>query len=125
MNQPPGERVTVTSPRTRARRRSAAGSARTDIDEQTTLGEVYLRSLLRAQLRLSLFFFGGLLAVAGAIPLVFLLDPSLSDTKALGIPLPWLLLGVVAYPLLCGCGWLYVRAAERTEREFAEMVDDR
>ena len=87
------------------------------------LGEVYLRSLLRAQLRLSLFFVGGVIAVAGAVPLVFWLDPTLAERSAWGVPVAWLLLGLLAYPLLIGCGWAYVRAAERTEREFSEMVD--
>ena len=124
MTEPPGQRVTVTSPRSRARR-VAARSARHEMDEQTPLGEVYLRSLLRAQLRLSLFFFGGVVAVAGAVPLVFWLDPTLADRRVRGVPLAWLALGLLVYPLLCGCALAYVRAAERTEREFSEMVDER
>jgi len=40
----------------------------------------------------------------------------------LGLPVPWLLLGVVVYPALLGLGWVYVRRAERNERDFAELV---
>lgn len=124
MSDPQGQRVTVTSPRSRATR-ATSRSARREIDEQTALGEVYLRSLLRAQLRLSLFFFGGIMAVVCAVPLAFWLEPQLADVTVNGIPVAWLLLGLVAYPLLIGCAWAYVRSAERTEREFGEMVDER
>ena len=41
----------------------------------------------------------------------------------LGMPLPWVLLAFVVYPFLLLLGWLYVRAAERNERDFAEVVE--
>jgi len=41
------------------------------------------------------------------------------------VPLPWLLLGLLAYPLLVGLGWAYVRRAERNEQVFSELVDRR
>jgi hypothetical protein len=37
--------------------------------------------------------------------------------------LPWLLLGLVAYPFLAAVGWAYVRLAERTERDFTDLVE--
>jgi hypothetical protein len=40
-----------------------------------------------------------------------------------GVRLPWLLLGVLAYPFLLLVGWVYVRMAERNERDFAELVE--
>jgi hypothetical protein len=40
----------------------------------------------------------------------------------LGLPLPWLLLGVLVYPALVLAAWLYVRQAERNERDFSELV---
>jgi hypothetical protein len=40
----------------------------------------------------------------------------------LGLPLPWLLLGVVVYPVLIAAAWLYVRQADRNERDFSELV---
>ena len=39
------------------------------------------------------------------------------------MPLSWVLLAFGAYPLLFGLGWLYVRAAERNERDFTDVVD--
>jgi hypothetical protein len=58
----------------------------------------------------------------GGLPLILTLEPGLADVHVLGIPLPWLLLGVVVYPVLLGAAWLYVRQAERNERDFAELV---
>ena len=41
----------------------------------------------------------------------------------LGIPLPWFILGGAIYPLLVVMGLLYVRQAERHEREFTDIVE--
>ena len=46
-----------------------------------------------------------------------------SDLHVLGLPLGWLLLGVLVYPLLVLLGWVYVRRAERNERHFADLMD--
>jgi hypothetical protein len=120
----PRRRVTVTSKRTRAVvRRGGGGSAGREIDEQTVVGEVLVRSLLHAQLRLAIYA-GALAAVLiGGLPLVFVLFPRLDDVHVLGIPVPWLLLGVLVYPGVCLGAWAYVRAAERNEEDFAELVD--
>lgn len=123
MSPSPRDRVTVTSPRA-ASRRTEPVSPRHEVDEQTEVGMVYLRSLMRVQLRLSLFFLGGLLAVTAGVPLACRLDPGISDLTVAGIPLPWLLLGVLAYPALWLVGRAYVRMAERAEREFTDLVDE-
>ncbi len=124
MTSPPlRRRVTVTSSRTRAQRRAVGGSAGREIDEQTVVGEVLVRSLLRAQLRLALYavVLAGILI--GGLPLVFVLFPRLSDVHVVGVPVPWVLLGVAVYPGVCLGAWAYVRAAERNEEDFAELVD--
>jgi hypothetical protein len=40
------------------------------------------------------------------------------------MPLPWLLLGFVVYPVLVLLGWRYVRRAERNERNFADLLSE-
>jgi hypothetical protein len=121
MNEPP-RRVRVTSPRTGAtRRRRVTGAS--EIDAQTDLGEVYMTSLLRSQLRLALLVLGAVVVLVAGLPLVFTLFPGLVDVQVLGMPLPWVLLAFAVYPVLLGLGWLYVRAAERNERDFAEVVE--
>jgi hypothetical protein len=97
--------------------------ARREIEEQTGVGDVLVGGLIRAQLGLALrlaLLVGGLF---GALPLLFALAPSLAQRRAFGIELPWLLLGVLPYPLLVGVAVVYVRLAERNEQDFADLVD--
>lgn len=118
----PSRRVRVTSPRTSAtRQRRMTGAS--EIDAQTDLGEVYMSSLLRSQLRLALLVLAALGVLVAGLPLLFTLLPGLSDVNVLGMPLPWVLLALVVYPFLLLLGWLYVRAAERNERDFTEVVE--
>jgi len=119
--QPP-RRVRIVSPRTRATRAAVARPVRREIDEQTDLGEVYMRSLVRIQLRLAIGVCLIFAVLLGGLPLMLVLEPGLSEVKVRGIPLPWLLLGVVVYPVMIGAAWLYVRQAERNERDFADLV---
>ena len=122
---PARQRVLVTSPRMTARPRPPFRSGTRDIVEQTGVGEVYTRSLLRTQLRIWLSAVALTLLGIGALPALFALEPQLAGVRVLTVPLPWLLAGVAVYPLLVGVGWWYVRAAERAEREFADLVERR
>ncbi len=115
-------RVIVTGPRTAAARGLTQRGVR-DLDEQTTVGEVYLRSLIRTQLRLALTVCATVLLIGGGLPLLFAWWPEARSVRILGLGLPWLVLGVLAYPALVAGGWAYVRAAERNERRFAELVE--
>ena len=117
------EREVVTGPR--RPRRQARRPATSDIDEQTRLGDVYLRGLMRTQLRLGLAVSLSTLGLLAALPVVFALAPGTATPELAGIPVPWWLLGVGAYPLLAGAAWVYVRQSERVEREFTDLVDRR
>ena len=120
----PSRRVRVTSPRTAATRQRRVSGA-SEIDAQTDLGEVYMSSLLRSQLRLALLVLAALGLLLAGLPLLFTLAPGLAGLHVLGMPLPWVLLAFAVYPFLLLLGWLYVRAAERNERDFAEVVERR
>ena len=116
-------RVAVTSPRTRAVRRPPGRQSLTALDEQDVVGDLLIRSLMRAQLVLGLRLatvFGILL---GGLPLLFAVAPQTRDAEVLGIALPWLVLGGAVYPALWAGGWLYVRLAERNERDFIDLVE--
>jgi hypothetical protein len=118
---PPGPRVRVTGP---PRRRAVVGRT-ADIDAGTRLGGVYMRSLLRDQLRLAVGVLTVMGLTIGLLPLLFYVAPELADVPVLGLPLGWLLPGVAVYPALVGLGWAYVRRAERNERDFAEIVSEK
>jgi hypothetical protein len=118
----PPRRVRVTNPRTGAVRQRRP-KATSEIDAQTRLGEVYMSSLLRAQLRLAGLVLVTVVVTVAGLPLLFRVAPRLVDVQVLGMPLPWVLLAFAVYPFLLLLGWLYVRAAERNERDFADVVD--
>lgn len=116
-------RVRVTSPRRDAVVRGPQRPVTTEIREQTGLGELYMRSLVRAQLRLSLTVLAVTAVLLGGLPLAFLLVPAIQDVNVWRIPLPWLVLGAAVYPVVLGASRYYVRQSERIEREFVAMVE--
>jgi hypothetical protein len=107
-----------------AQRRATTTDRLRDIDEQTELGLVLVRSLVRAQLALALRLAAVFACVLGGLPLLFAVLPAARDARVLGLDLPWLVLGVLVYPLFLAGSWLYVRMAERNERDFVEIVED-
>ena len=96
---------------------------RAELDQQTGVGEVLVRGLVRAQLGLAVRMAALVALSVGSLPLSFALFPALADVTLFGIRLPWLLLGVAAYPLFVAAGWIYTRGAERNERDFVELVE--
>lgn len=118
-------RVRITSPRMGAARPAARRPVSRDIDEETEIGEVYMRSLVHGQLRLAIGVLGAFALSWCSIPLLFALVPSLKGARLLGLPLSWLLLGVVVYPVITAVAWWYVRAAERAEQDFSDLVERR
>jgi putative solute:sodium symporter small subunit len=119
---PSEHRVRITSPRTGARPH-VRRTTREEIDQSTAVGEVYIRSLMRAQLRSALRILLVLMITVGALPAAFAFIDGFAEIRLAGVPLPWLILGVGVYPGLLLLGWIYVRRAERTERAFARLVE--
>jgi uncharacterized BrkB/YihY/UPF0761 family membrane protein len=94
-----------------------------ELKEQTEVGEVLLRSLTRAQLMLALRIFAVFGFFLLGLPALFATHTGLADYRIIGLPLPWLVLGLAIYPLLVLLGLLYVRQAERNERDFVEFIE--
>jgi hypothetical protein len=115
---PTERRVVVTGIPRRTRRTSGYYRPRTEIDEQTTLGHTYVRSLMRSQLRAGLTVFAVLVLLVGPLPLVFAWMPD-------GASLEWAVLGFCLYPPLVLLAAWYVRRAERNEKDFVRLVEDR
>ncbi|MDL5154731.1 hypothetical protein [Actinomycetospora termitidis] len=109
-----------------AERRSPTRAVGTvaEIEQQTATGELLLSNLMRSQLALAVRLAVVGVIVLGVLPIVFLTMPSVGATHLFGVSLPWILLGVLAFPFLILLGWLYTRTAERNELDFADDVED-
>jgi len=105
-----------------AGRRGEPRTAGREIDEQTEVGEVYVRALLRSQLRPALAVLTTVLLGLAGLPVLFLLLPDLAAQRIGPVTLAWLLLGVVIFPLLYAAAWWHVRTVERAERDFTEIL---
>lgn len=124
MTSPTPPRVRITSPRRDAARRSAAVRPSTrEIDEDTGLGQVYMRTYLRGLRRLVAAALASLVTLLVGLPLAFALVPGAAGLRlGPGVTVAWLLVGVVIYPALWLLGRAYARAVERVERDFARTV---
>lgn len=117
-------REVITGPR-RDVRRAPRRRVTAEISQQTPLGNAYLRALVRSQLRLGLATVALVLLPLASLPLLFgLWEPS-AQLVIGQVPLWWLLLGGLVYPAVMGVAWWYVRAAERNERQFTDLVERR
>jgi hypothetical protein len=94
-----------------------------DVHEQTPLGDVFFRSLLKEQLALAVRVLLLISSTLGLVPLAFHLWPRLAEADVAGLPVAWLVLGGLVYPFLLLVGWRYVRKVERNERDFADLVE--
>lgn len=117
-------RVRVTAPRTAARVTGASFPVAREMAEQSEVGQLFVASLIRSQLRLALVVAGGFLVILIGIPVLLAVFPDINEVTILTVPIPWLLLGLGIYPLVIGCAVLYVRSASRNERRFQDLVDD-
>ena len=120
MSEPRPQRVRVTGP---PRYSSGPRNRLGDVHEQTPLGDVYLRSLLKEQLALAVRVLLLVGLTLGLLPIAFHLWPELADVELAGLPVAWLVLGGLVYPFLLLVGWRYVRSVERNEGDFAALVE--
>ena len=86
---------------------------------------MYLRALIRTQLLLGLATVALVVVPLAAMPLLFATFPQVRALQVGPLPLWWVLLGFLVYPAILGVGWWYVRAAERNEAQFADLVEGR
>lgn len=117
------QRVRVTAPRTAAVTADPYTVSR-ELAEQTEVGELFIGSLIRSQLRLALVVAGGFLLILLGVPVLLAFLPVIADLTLFTIPMPWFLLGAGVYPLVIVCGALYVNSAARNEKRFLDLVDD-
>ncbi|MBV9314260.1 MAG: hypothetical protein JO100_11120 [Pseudonocardia sp.] len=118
----PGKRVRVVLSQRKGRTRPVRTVV--EIQELTQVGEVLSSSLINSQLALAVRVGGIALITLGSLPALFVIFPVLGRMEVLGMRLPWLLLGVLAYPFMLALGWMHTRAAERLERVFADHIQN-
>ncbi|MFE4228410.1 hypothetical protein ACFRJ8_11060 [Arthrobacter sp. NPDC056886] len=133
-------RVRVTAPRTvtsgsatsgGATRGSAAlaggrsTAAPHEAAEESDAGQLFVRSLIRSQLRLGLVVGLGFLLILLAFPLMLGLVPGLAGSTIAGLPFDWVLLGAGIYPVIGLSAWLYVRTAARNEARYRDLAGDK
>jgi uncharacterized membrane protein (DUF485 family) len=125
MTDQPVQRVRITHPRTDASRRVPPRPPSREIDEQTQVGAVYMDSLIRSQRRLAVVVCLTITVLLVGTALLGAFAPPFAEIHLLGVPLPWLVLGVLVYPALIALAAYTVRQSERNERAFTELVRHR
>ncbi|YCK80537.1 hypothetical protein M1D89_15740 [Arthrobacter sp. D3-18] len=121
-------RVRVTAPR-----QSATATPRAlgqlphpgEVAEDSDAGRIFIRSLIRSQLRLALVVACGFLVILAVIAAFLVYGPGVAETRIFGIPLDWLVLGAGIYPVIGLSAWLYNRAAARNEARYQDLVEDK
>ena len=122
---PPRVRVTAPRPGSAAASDRLTTTATGQTDAPTSdIAAVYVRSLIRSQLRVAVVFAIGFAAATTLFVLAIALAPELDTTFVLGVPLSWLLLGVGVYPLAITVGALYLRAATRNESRYRSLTQE-
>jgi uncharacterized membrane protein len=115
---PPPERTTVQRDPTRSRRLRPVR----ELADDTPLGNAYLGSLLRVQfvlaLRMTLAFAAFLVLLVAS--LVF--TGPIRGLTLFGVPVGWLLLGIVPYPVFVLLAYVFARRSDRNEQDFVAFV---
>jgi hypothetical protein len=114
-------RIRVTAPRSAPR---PAGESR-EAAEESDVGQVFVRSLIRSQLRLALVVAIGFMLILSAFPLLLAAIPGLAETRIAGIPFDWILLGAGIYPIIGLSAWLFYRTAARNEARYRDLAGDK
>lgn len=100
----------------------AEDGALQEVAEQTPYGEVLLDDLIRRQLRLGLSVAAAFLVALFGLPLMNLLFPELLAVRVLGLPVRWVALAVLVYPLLWVLAAYFVATSRKYEDEFTRLV---
>ena len=118
-------RIRVVHPRTDAAGSRFVRSTAREIDEQTHVGDIYIKSLIRSQARVAAIVCATAAVLLGGVAVLGAVWPAAERIDVAGIPLPWLVLAVLVYPLLMALAWFTVHQAERNEDAFTNLTTRR
>ena len=112
-SEPARRRGAVTSPQTRAAPALRDPAARTprltpeELASAERIRRVQLRRAVTALLAVAAYLVG--------VPILLHLAPVLDDVRVLGVPVSWLAVAVLPWPVLAGLAWWQLRRAEAAE----------
>jgi putative solute:sodium symporter small subunit len=86
---------------------------------------IYLRTLIRAQLRLAVTLAIGFAVTITLAAVVIAAVPILHEADVWGVPWSWLLQAYGMYPIVAACAVVYVRSATRNERRYRSLESRR
>lgn len=95
-----------------------------DLYQRDHYGETLLRSLMKAQLGVTLGVLLPAAAVVATYPLLSVLVPHLDHVTVGPLPVSILVLGFGIYPPLVALALVYVRRARRVEERFVHLLHD-
>lgn len=87
------------------------------------VGVIYLRTLIRAQLRLAIACCVGFVATMTTAAVLIATMPTLHDTYVFGVPWSWALQAYGMYPLIFLFAVIYVRSAARNEHRYRSLEE--
>jgi hypothetical protein len=106
----------VTSPQTRLALAGRRGGAAAAHPHLAPADAERARRIHRAQLRQAVMVLGLLGALLFGLPLLLAAAPALDHVRLLGVPVSWLAVAVLPFPVLALLARWQLRRAERAER---------
>src|SRR3954452_19561925 len=85
--------------------------------------EEFLRSLMRRQLRLSIFCAATFLVALLGLPLANYFFPELMARRVFGFTLTWFILGVLFFPLVWAIAWVFIKRSIALEEAEVREVE--
>src|SRR5699024_2654539 len=116
---PARTRVVLADPK----QRPSSMRPRVKLEQSSTWGTAMVDDLARRQLRAAVAIAMIVAVPLGVLPILYSLAPEFASLRVFGVPLAWLLTGVLPFPLLFGAGMWYSRIADYQENEFANTFD--
>jgi hypothetical protein len=85
---------------------------------------VYVRSLIRAQLRVAIVSVASFALPLAATTAALTFVPEIRAATVGGIPIVWVVLGAGVYPFVLLVAILFVRAADRNEKRYRSLAEE-
>jgi hypothetical protein len=120
MTDPP-RRVRIVHPRTEAASRTVSQPPVSPPGSGSDVDDVSIRSLIRGQARIAGLVTAATVILLGGLATLGAFWPASGRTKLV----PWIVLGVLIYPLLIALAWFAVRQSERNEDAFRDVTTRR